>query len=82
MRPTLNEGLLRFAVAAFGRQFHLADLVGALDWHVDVPQARLVFGDRHSWAVQFLGTESHSSGSWLKPRPTPRGCPGTPCSAP
>lgn len=65
MTPRLQDVYQRCAVAAFDRQLRLADLVGGLDWHLDVPEARLSFGGRYRWAVQFLGTESGSDGTWL-----------------
>jgi hypothetical protein len=64
MSPALHEMFLTAAAAAFDRQAHLAALVGGLDWAIDVPAARLSFGDRHRWAVQFLGTEGHAAGTW------------------
>lgn len=76
MTPPMHEMFLTSAAAAFDRQTHLAALVGDLDWRIDVPAARLAFGDRYAWAVQFLGTESHAAGTWrwawANPSPLPR----------
>lgn len=53
------------AASAFAKQLHLDDLVGELDWHVDLGSGCLSFGDRYRWQTQVLGTASEINNSWL-----------------
>lgn len=64
MTPRLNDLFHRSAAIALDRQLWLAELVADSEWHIDVSEARLTFGDRYRWAVQFLGTESYADGTW------------------
>ncbi len=52
------------AVASFDKQLHFEDLVRNLDWHFEMENGLLSFGNSFQWRVQILGTESESSGTW------------------
>jgi hypothetical protein len=65
MRLDLAGLFCRHAVASFGKQLHLADLVGTFDWHFDLRAGLLSFQDEYRWHAQILGTESEQAGTWL-----------------
>jgi hypothetical protein len=53
------------AFGAFENQMRLHLLVGDQDWSLDSEAATLTFGGNVTFPVQFLGTESEISNSWL-----------------
>jgi hypothetical protein len=65
MVPNRLALVLQYAASVFDRQLHLNELVGELDWNVDLTAGILSFGDRYRWSVQLLGTESEANRTWL-----------------
>lgn len=57
--------LSRHIGSAFARQLAFAEIVGKLDWSVDLDQGTIGFGDRLSFPCQLLGSQSNGDGSWL-----------------
>src|SRR5262245_17159005 len=76
MVPNRLALVLRYAASVFDRQLHLNELVGNLDWDVDLTAGVLNFGDRSRWSVQLLGSESQASRTWLWAWANPSGLPG------
>lgn len=54
-----------YGAASFGKQMRLMDLVGKLDWDLDLDTGILSFEGRFQFPVQLLGTESEQSSTWL-----------------
>ena len=55
----------RNAVASFGKELHLAELVSHSNWHFNMASGLLSFGGEYDWRVQILGTEADNSQTWL-----------------
>src|SRR5438270_6611798 len=53
------------AFGAFENQMRLHLVVGDDNWSLDSEAATLTFGESVTFPVQFLGTESEISNSWL-----------------
>lgn len=62
---TFQELLDNCAFQAYERQNRLAALVGDRDWLLDTELATIKFGDDLVFRVQFLGTESEITSTWL-----------------
>ena len=62
---TFQELLDNCAFQAYERQSRLAALVGDRDWLLDTELATIKFGDDLVFRVQFLGTESEITNTWL-----------------
>jgi hypothetical protein len=62
---TFIDLLEEHAAASLEKQWALADLVGDLDWFVDLDEGTLKFGDQYEFPVQVLGSESYGDGTWL-----------------
>ncbi len=62
---TLAELLCRHGAASLDKQDALADLIGDLGWAVDLVAGTITFGDRHTFGIQLLGTESWEDDTWL-----------------
>jgi hypothetical protein len=65
MNRQLSDLYHRHAVASFDKQLHLSELAGGLDWRFEMGTGRLRLGERFCWRVQFLGTESEATRTWL-----------------
>ena len=55
----------KFGGFAFEKQLFFAELVGKMDWEVDIKKGEISFGDSLTFPIQILGTFSHSSETWL-----------------
>jgi hypothetical protein len=62
---TFQELLDRYAFRAYERQHRLSALVGERDWLLDTESAIIKFGEDLVFPVQFLGTESDDTNTWL-----------------
>jgi hypothetical protein len=62
---TFQQLLDNCAFQAYERQHRLAALVGDRDWLLDTERATIKFGDDFVFRVQFLGTESKITNTWL-----------------
>ena len=63
---TLERMFEVHAAYSLDKQMALAELLnGSGAWRFDMDSGTLAFGTRHTFAVQVLGTESHSDKSWL-----------------
>lgn len=62
---TFQELLDRCAFQAFERQNRLSELVGEQDWLLDTESAIITFGQDMAFSVQYLGTESEITNTWL-----------------
>jgi hypothetical protein len=62
---TFQELLDDCAFQAYERQHRLAGVVGDRDWLLDTELATIKFGDDLVFPVQFLGTESEITNTWL-----------------
>jgi hypothetical protein len=62
---TFQEMFDNCAFQAYERQNRLASLVGDRDWLLDTELATIRFGDDLVFPVQFLGTESEITNTWL-----------------
>jgi len=60
-----QEALDHCAFQAYERQNRLATLVGDRDWLLDSEAAVIKFGEDLVFPVQFLGTESELTNTWL-----------------
>lgn len=65
MQSALPDLFCRRAAVSFGKQLHLAELVGESGWHFDMPSGLLSFDEQYRWQVQVLGTEAEDSKVWL-----------------
>jgi hypothetical protein len=65
MHSPIGHLFSQHVLASFGKQLHLAEVVGPLDWHFDLRKGSLSFGNRFAWQTQLLGTESEQAGNWL-----------------
>jgi hypothetical protein len=63
--PTFQELFEQSAFQVYERQNRLAALVGERDWLLDTEAATLTFGEDLVFDVQFLGTASDESNTWL-----------------
>lgn len=62
---TLSDLLCRHGAASLDKQDALADLIGDMDWAVDLIAGTIIFGGQLTFAVQLLGTESWEDDTWL-----------------
>jgi uncharacterized protein DUF6882 len=62
---TFQELLDNCAFQAYERQNRLATLIGDRDWLLDTELASMKFGNDLLFSVQFLGTESEITNTWL-----------------
>lgn len=53
------------AFSSLEKQLHLSDLHGEHGWEFDLETGVLTFDEKHHYASQVLGTESHDSDTWL-----------------
>jgi hypothetical protein len=60
-----HELFSRYIAVSFGKQLHLAELVGSSNWHFDLSSGLLSFGNEYRWQVQVLGSEAEESQTWL-----------------
>lgn len=63
--PTFLDLLNQCAFQAFERQTRLSTLIGDRAWLLDTELATITFGDDFTFPVQFLGTESEITNTWL-----------------
>ncbi|KAF9950563.1 hypothetical protein BGZ72_007804 [Mortierella alpina] len=61
----LSQLFLQNAVASFDKQLALSDIIGSADWNADMTAQTVIFGSRHCFKMQVIGTESLSSNTWL-----------------
>jgi hypothetical protein len=61
----LRNLFYQHAAASFGKQLHLAELVGEEDWHFNMASGLLSFGQHLHFHAQVLGTESFENSTWL-----------------
>jgi hypothetical protein len=47
------------------KQLALGDLIGELDWLVDMKRGTISFGEEFEFPAQVLGTEAEDAGTWL-----------------
>ena len=62
---TFQQLLDKYAFLAFEKQTRLSRLVGDHEWLPDVQSAKMVFNDQLQFSVQFLGTDSTRTNTWL-----------------
>ena len=62
---TLADLLCRHGAASLDKQDALAQVVGDLDWAVDLSAGTITFGECHTFGIQLLGTESWEDDTWL-----------------
>ncbi|WP_229075610.1 DUF6882 domain-containing protein [Actinoplanes sp. DH11] len=60
-----DELFAQHVATAYGRQLALADLIGERDWQLDLTEGVATFGGELRYPIQLLGTESHSTETWL-----------------
>jgi hypothetical protein len=65
MHPELSRLFDQHVAASFEKQLDLAEAVASKDWHLDLNEGLLSFGDTQRIPVQLLGTESERRNSWL-----------------
>lgn len=62
---SLQQLFERYSGAAMEKQIAIADLIGDLDWNVDMSEGTATFGDNLTFPIQMLGSVSHQSQTWL-----------------
>ncbi len=62
---TFETLLLKHAAHAYEKQLFLGKVIGQRNWHYDLTQGKILFGDDIAFDMQLLGTEGHNSGTWL-----------------
>ena len=61
-----NQKLLeKIGGFALERQLFFAEMVGKMNWNVDVGKGEITFGNDLVFPMQIIGTFSHSSETWL-----------------
>lgn len=60
----LKELITQHIAPALDKQFYLADLIGEEDWWVNYEKATISFGDKLTFKIQVLGTESNLTNTW------------------
>jgi len=60
-----KELIEKFGGIAMEKQLFFSDIVGKMNWNVDVNAGEISFGSELAFPMQVLGTFSHSSESWL-----------------
>jgi len=60
-----KELIEKYGAIATEKQAFFADIVGEMDWNVDMQQGEILFGNDLAFPMQVLGTFSHSSETWL-----------------
>lgn len=63
--PTFHELLDESVFLAYEKQRRLSSLIGEHQWHLDVQHSRVRFNDDLMFDVQFVGTESTLTNTWL-----------------
>ncbi len=53
------------AGSALARQLALADFLGSHEWNVNTQTGRADFGKKQEHRIQFVGTESEHTGTWM-----------------
>jgi hypothetical protein len=62
---TFQDLLEELAASSLEKQWALEDLIGGLDWFIDLDKGILELGDSYRFPIQVLGTESEDAGTWL-----------------
>lgn len=62
---TETELFERYAGPAFEKQLGFNNLVGKLNWNVDMKKGEISFGSQYHFPLQVIGTFSHNASSWL-----------------
>jgi hypothetical protein len=62
---TFADLICRHGAASLDKQDALADLIGHLDWAVDLVAGTITFGTQYTFEIQLLGTESSDDETWL-----------------
>lgn len=57
--------LEKYAGIAFEKQYNLAEVVGDMNWMVDMNKKTLSFGEDLHFPMQILGSYAFDSGTWL-----------------
>lgn len=57
--------LEKYAGIAFEKQYNLAEVVGDMNWMVDMNEKTLSFGEDLHFTMQVLGSYAFDSGTWL-----------------
>jgi hypothetical protein len=60
-----NELIEIYGGIAFEKQLFFANIVGEMEWNVDINKGEISFDNNLTFPIQILGTFSHSSESWL-----------------
>lgn len=55
----------KYGGMAMEKQLFFADVVGKMDWNVDMAKGEIAFGGNYVFPMQILGSFSHSSETWL-----------------
>ncbi|MUT65348.1 DUF6882 domain-containing protein [Paenibacillus sp. NEAU-GSW1] len=62
---SFQQLLERYSGIAFEKQLAMTDLIGDLDWNVDMIAGTATFGTEFTFPIQMLGSVSHQSNTWL-----------------
>jgi hypothetical protein len=65
MTPAFRQLLNRYAMSGFERELVLLDLLGDDDWTFSPKEATATFGKNRVFPLQFLGTRSEQTNTWL-----------------
>lgn len=60
-----KELMEKYGCTAFEKQLHFADIVGKMDWNVDIGKGVISFDNKLVFPIQLLGTFSHSLDTWM-----------------
>jgi hypothetical protein len=65
MHQILQNTFDTWVISALARQLRFGAAMAGLDWGIDMAAGELRYGTRHVFDIQFLGSESSETGTWL-----------------